>query len=232
METIEAQARELSHVKACWSQRSFTKVSVVLERGARVARRSFVISCLLSFHSYGAIGNEAAPDNIETRMRACTPCHGVQGQGTLDDYFPRLAGKPAGYLYNQLTAFRSGRRHYSPMNYLLEYQNDDYLKAIASYFASQKPPFPPRQPGTFSSAVLAHGEALATHGDASRGIPACAACHNPSFTGVEPGIPALVGLQSNYIEGVVPQRSTPISWLAVDTHGHTHCFPWSDTSLA
>jgi cytochrome c553 len=132
-------------------------------------------------------------------MRACSPCHGQQGQGTRDDYFPRLAGKPAGYLYNQLAAFRSGRRHYSPMNYLLEYQNDDYLKAIAGYFASQKPSFLPREPGTFSSAALARGEALATHGDASRGIPACASCHNPSFTGVEPAIPALVGLQSNYI---------------------------------
>jgi cytochrome c553 len=136
---------------------------------------------------------------MENRMRACAPCHGLQGQGTSDDYFPRLAGKPAGYLYNQLAAFRTGRRHYSPMNYLLAYQTDDYLTAIADYFASQKPPFLPRQPGTYSRAVLAKGEALATHGDVSRGIPACAACHNPSFTGVEPGIPALIGLQTNYI---------------------------------
>jgi cytochrome c553 len=189
METNEAQARERSRAKPCSLRPSFM----------RVGRPCLLLSCLVSFHSHGAAGNEPAPDNIETRMRACTPCHGVQGQGTYDDYFPRLAGKPAGYLYNQLAAFRSGRRHYSPMNYLLEYQNDNYLEAIAGYFASQKPPFLPRHPGTVSSAVLAHGEALATHGDASRGIPACASCHNPSFTGVEPGIPALVGLRSNYI---------------------------------
>jgi cytochrome c553 len=189
METNEARARERSGVKPRSLRRSFM----------RLASPSLLLSCLLSFHSYGATGNEPAPDNIETRMRACTPCHGAQGQGTNDDYFPRLAGKPAGYLYNQLAAFRSGRRHYSPMNYLLEYQNDDYLKAIAGYFASQKPPFLPRHLVTVSSAVLAHGEALATLGDASRGIPACASCHNPSFTGVEPGIPALVGLQTNYI---------------------------------
>jgi cytochrome c553 len=50
----------------------------------------------------------------------------VQGQGTDNDYFPRLAGKPAGYLENQLVAFRDGRRRYAPMNYLLEYQNDAY----------------------------------------------------------------------------------------------------------
>ena len=63
-----------------------------------------------------------APDTIEARTQACAACHGVQGQGTANDYFPRLAGKPAGYLYNQLTAFRSGRRRYPPMNYLLEFQ--------------------------------------------------------------------------------------------------------------
>jgi cytochrome c553 len=132
-------------------------------------------------------------------MLACTPCHGPRGQGTHDDYFPRLAGKPAGYLFNQLAAFREGRRHYSPMNYLLEYQNDTYLHAMASWFASQSPPFLPRHTTQASSAVLTHGQELATHGDASRGIPPCAGCHNPSFTGMEPGIPALVGLQPNYI---------------------------------
>lgn len=189
METNEDQARGQSRAETCSLHSCFRQL----------ARASALLLCLLSLHSYGATTVEPAPDNIETRMRACTPCHGVQGQGTSDDYFPRLAGKPAGYLYNQLAAFRSRRRHYSPMNYLLEYQNDDYLKAIASYFASQKPPFLLRPPGNFSGAVLAHGETLATRGDASRGIPACASCHNPSFTGMEPGVPALVGLRTNYI---------------------------------
>ena len=126
-------------------------------------------------------------------MLACTPCHGLRGQGTQDDYFPRLAGKPAGYLYNQLVAFRDGRRHYSPMNYLLEYQNKDYLRAMADYFASQDPPYLPRHPGSTNGAMLAHGQSLATAGDPARGIPACAHCHNPNFTGMEPGIPPLGG---------------------------------------
>src|SRR5262245_5655846 len=71
----------------------------------------------------------AVPNTIEQRMLACTPCHGTHGQGTKDDYFPRLASKPAGYLYNQLKAFRDGRRQYAPMNYLLAFQNDAYLQA-------------------------------------------------------------------------------------------------------
>ena len=49
-------------------------------------------------------------DSMEARVQGCTTCHGQSGQGTRDDYFPRIAGKPAGYLYNQLVAFRDGTR--------------------------------------------------------------------------------------------------------------------------
>jgi cytochrome c553 len=71
---------------------------------------------------------QRAPDTMEARLLACAPCHGRQGEGTKNDYFPRLAGKPAGYLMNQLVAFRDGRRRYPPMNYLLEYLPDAYLE--------------------------------------------------------------------------------------------------------
>ena len=169
-----------------------------------MARRLRWLTILLAYQCVLDAYAAAAPDNIETRMLACTPCHGLRGQGTQDDYSlpkfgPRLAGKPSGYLYNQLVAFRDGRRHYSPMNYLLEYQNDAYLRAMAEYFASQDPPYLPRHTGSTNGAVLSRGQSLATGGDAARGIPACAGCHNPNFTGLEPGIPPLVGLQPNYI---------------------------------
>jgi cytochrome c553 len=52
---------------------------------------------------------EHAPDTMAAHVLACAWCHGDKGHGTNDDYFPRLAGKPAGYLYNQLIAFRDGR---------------------------------------------------------------------------------------------------------------------------
>jgi cytochrome c553 len=175
-------------VPPAWPGRQFTHLRWVA-----------LLACLTGFHARATLADTPAPDNIETRMLACTPCHGMQGRGTHDDYFPRLAGKPAGYLFNQLAAFRDGRRHYAPMNYLLEYQSEPYLRAMAEYFSSQSPPNLPHQAATSDRAVLARGQALATQGDSKRGIPACTSCHNPGFTGVEPGIPALVGLQSNYI---------------------------------
>jgi cytochrome c553 len=142
---------------------------------------------------------EGPPDTMAARVLACAPCHGAQGQGTNDVYFPRLAGKPAGYLYNQLLAFRNGRRRYPPMNYLLEFLPESYLQAMADYFALQRPPFPEPSPPDVSAELLARGETLVTHGDAAREVPACASCHGPTLTGLEPAIPGLLGLRATYI---------------------------------
>lgn len=140
-----------------------------------------------------------APDTMEARVQACTICHGDKGKGTSDVYFPRLAGKPAGYLYNQLRAFRNGRRHYPPMNYLLEFLPEQYLKAIAEYFAQQSPPLPVPATPEVSQEILMHGKELVAHGDSARSIPACASCHGPSLTGMEPAIPGLLGLRPAYV---------------------------------
>jgi cytochrome c553 len=142
---------------------------------------------------------ERAPDTMAARVLACASCHGAQGEGTSDEYFPRLAGKPSGYLYNQLVAFKDARRKYPPMNFLLEFLPDAYLKQIAEHFASLRPPFPAPAVPVVSNEILARGEALVTHGDPQRGVPACAGCHGPAFTGMEPAIPGLLGLRASYI---------------------------------
>ncbi|WP_216856227.1 c-type cytochrome [Acidisphaera sp. S103] len=142
---------------------------------------------------------DRALEDMKARVQPCASCHGLQGQGTDNDYFPRLAGKPAGYLFNQLVAFRVGRRHYPPMNYLLEFLPDSYLHAMADYFAAQRPPLPPNVIPVVSKDLLALGQSLVTQGDSSRGIPACVRCHGPAFTGMEPAIPGLLGLKASYI---------------------------------
>jgi cytochrome c553 len=168
------------------------------------AGRWFVCSILLaSFLLWSAIAaaepTERVPDTMEARLRACVPCHGHQGEGTSNDYFPRLAGKPAGYLMNQLVAFRDGRRRYPPMNYLLEYQANPYLQKIADYFAALRPPPIQNAATDASEALLARGRSLVTEGDQARGVPPCSGCHGPRLTGMEPAIPGLVGLRASYI---------------------------------
>jgi len=148
--------------------------------------------------------NDAVPsfkevDSIEARVQGCVTCHGQSGQGTDNGYFPRIAGKPAGYLYNQLAAFRDGDRHYPPMNYLVAYLPDKYLHEIAEHFARLRPPFAAREKASADAATMARGKALVTAGDSGKGIPACIACHGAGLTGMEPGIPGLVGLRPTYI---------------------------------
>src|SRR6202030_3089680 len=100
-------------------------------------------------------------------------CLSDLGEGTSDVYFPRLAGKPAGYLMKQLVAFRDGRRRYPPMNYLLQYIPEPYLQKMADYFAALRPPPGPQPVADVSSAVLARGRSLVSEGDQAHGVPAC-----------------------------------------------------------
>jgi len=139
------------------------------------------------------------PDDMRERVQACAACHGVDGRGTKDVYFPRLAGKPSGYLYNQLLAFKAGRRKYPPMNYLLAFLPDAYLRQMAQYFADRRPPLATITVPDVSQAVLEHGHTLVTQGDLDRSIPACVGCHGGALTGQEPGIPGLLGLRAAYI---------------------------------
>jgi cytochrome c553 len=153
---------------------------------------------------HAAAENEAVPvvktlDSMDARVQGCVTCHGQNGQGTQSGAFPRIAGKPAGYLYNQLVAFRDGTRHYPPMNYLVAYLPDAYLREMAEYYAKQRPPFEVKDAAIADAKMLSRGRDIATTGDASKGIPACMACHGAKLTGMEPGIPGLVGLRSAYI---------------------------------
>jgi cytochrome c553 len=168
-----------------------------------VVLRTVLLTLLMSDSQAGEdlAGNAShgPPDTIAARAQGCSTCHGDAGQGTHDDFFPRIAGKPEGYLFNQLQNFRDGRRSYPPMSYLLAYLHDDYLRELAHYFSQQKVAYAPPESGKLSAAQLAIGEALVKQGNNARGIPACVACHGPALTGINPGIPGLIGLHSRYI---------------------------------
>ena len=114
-----------------------------------MTRRGLLFALIVSFACAmlsPAQAESASP--VAERVLACASCHGAQGQGTNDVYFPRLAGKPAGYLYHQLVAFRDKRRKYPPMNYLLEFQPDASLQQMADYFCfATSAAAPGRNPG-------------------------------------------------------------------------------------
>ena len=143
----------------------------------------------------------AAPfeDSIAQRTLACTACHGKQGRAAPDGYYPRLAGKPAGYLYKQLLNFREGRRHYGLMTQLIDPLSDAYLLEIAQYFSALEVPYPAPLASPAPAEVLRLGRQLVMQGDAVRQIPACVQCHGQAMTGVAPDIPGLLGLPRDYL---------------------------------
>lgn len=145
------------------------------------------------------LAGHAQGSSMAERTLACTACHGEQGKAGPDGYYPRLAGKPAGYLYNQLQNFQEGRRQYSPMQHLIAPLSDEYLRAMADYFASLHVPYPAPATATVAPDVLARGKALVLQGDESRRLPACIACHGQALTGLQPGVPGLLGLPRDYL---------------------------------
>jgi cytochrome c553 len=150
-----------------------------------------------------AAAADQIPDTMEARVAACIGCHGAAGRGVEDVYFPRLAGKPAGYLYNQLVAFRDGRRKYVPMNYLLAYLPDSYLYKMAEHFAAQNPP-PLAQPRVNAAPQLVRdGQRIVTQGVPGKRLPACVSCHGADLAGREPGIPGLLGLRADYVSAQI-----------------------------
>jgi len=140
-------------------------------------------------------------DSIDARVQGCVTCHGHQGQGTKNGYFPRIAGKPAGYLYNQLVAFRDGTRRYAPMNYLVAYLPDAYLKEMAQHFSRLRPPYAAKEAIKVDPTLIERGKTIVTSGDGAKQLPACVACHGAGLAGMEPGVPGLAGLRPTYIAG-------------------------------
>lgn len=159
---------------------------------------TWVFGCLLTslpVHS----ADEAAIDSMAQRMRACEGCHGAQGRATEDGFYPRIAGKPAGYLYAQLRHFRDGRRHQAQMHFLLQNLDNAYLEAMASYFAAQVLPYRPPASEAWPEADRLLGRALVFEGDPARGLPACADCHGQSLMGQRPFVAGLLGLPYDYL---------------------------------
>lgn len=138
-------------------------------------------------------------DDIAQRTLACSACHGKQGRAAPDGYYPRIAGKPAGYLFNQLLNFRDGRRHYGLMQRMVDPLTDAYLAEIATYFGGLDVPYPAPPASRAAPDVLARGEALVRRGAPERVLPACVQCHGERLTGALPSVPGLLGLPLDYL---------------------------------
>ena len=111
------------------------------------------------------------------KAATCVACHGVAGNSTNPEW-PKLAGQGSKYLYDQLVAYKTAKRKQPIMQAQAAPLNDQEMRDLAAYFATQK-----AQPGVASPDSLKVAEKIYRAGDAERGIPACSSCHGPRGMG-------------------------------------------------
>jgi cytochrome c553 len=128
-----------------------------------------------------------------TKAASCAACHGPTGN-SVNPEWPNLAGQGSSYLYAQLKNFKDGSRKQAIMMGMASALSDQDMRDVAAHFSSLK-----LSPGVASKDAVAVAEKIYRAGDASRGLPACAACHGPTGAG-NPGAayPRIGGQHSTY----------------------------------
>lgn len=168
-------------------------------------KRSLLLSLLLVAGSLHAQDKEAQPAPVDsakakqTAEQVCAGCHGPDGNSQIPTN-PKLAGQQPEYLLKQLHNFKGGangpERANAIMTGMAAALSDADMQGLAQYFSSQK-----LQPeAAKSKETINLGQQIWRAGIASKGVPACAACHGPAGAGLPAQFPRLSGQFADYTE--------------------------------
>lgn len=72
------------------------------------------------------------------KAAACAQCHGIDGNKTLDNTYPKLAGQYPDYLLKALKDYKSGKRSNAIMSGQAQALSEEDMGHLAVYFASLK----------------------------------------------------------------------------------------------
>jgi len=150
----------------------------------------------------------------------CLACHGANGNSANPEW-PNLAVQNAAYIEHQLHLFHDGRRtgktgdaNASMMPPMAAPLSDKNIEDVAAYYAQQTPVGLEADPSYWQA-----GQKLYRHGDATRGIPACVACHGPAGRGnPAAGYPALRAQHAVYLVKQLNAYSSDVRY-AKNEHG-------------
>jgi cytochrome c553 len=132
--------------------------------------------------------------------KVCAACHGADGNSPTPAN-PKLAGQVPEYLQKQLADFKPAagkmaERENPIMGGMVSTLSAGDVRDVAAYYAAQQ-----AKPGALrSSDTLALGRKIWRGGDASKGLPACAACHGVNGAGLPAQYPRLAGQYAEYTE--------------------------------
>lgn len=130
----------------------------------------------------------------QKKAATCAACHGADGN-SVSPQFPKIAGQNYNYIVEQLENFKSGKRKNAIMAPMAAPLSTQDMKDLAAWFSSQTV-----KPGEADPSLVKAGESVYRGGDATAGVPACAACHGPDGAGNPPmKIPQLAGQYAAYV---------------------------------
>ncbi len=93
--------------------------------------KTFLLPILLLVSSATCAGAGDLSDVIVQ----CAACHGADGIAKSADV-PHLAGQHELYLFNQIKAFRSGKRPHEEMRYMSRQLSEAEMREIARHYAA------------------------------------------------------------------------------------------------
>ncbi len=126
-----------------------------------------------------------------TAAAACAGCHGSDGVSG-NPTTPSLAGQDATYITSALQAYKQATRSDETMKALAASLDDNAVKNVAAFYASQEPKQPNvRKPLT-----------------ADEWAQKCDRCHGVNGNSVDPRLPALAAQRLDYLEKVLQDYRT------------------------
>jgi len=159
---------------------------------------------LLTAQSALAEGDPAAG---EQKSAVCAACHGTDGN-SVNPMWPKIAGQHEQYLVRHVTLIRSNDRPVPEMYGIAQTLSDQDILDLAAYYNTQT-----ISPGAADENLVAAGEQLYNAGNASEGIPACAACHGPAGEGNPyAGYPWLAGQHATYTGNMLKKYRDGTMW--------------------
>ena len=181
-------------------------------------KRTLLLSLLLAasaIHAQDQATTQAQNQIIVQQLappEICITCHGADGNNWVkkdDGTFgktdggadsPKLSGQNSEYLLKQFIEFKSAARANPVMNGMIMLLPDEQMKKVAEFYAAQKLDPASAKNADKDSDAFKLGEKLWRSGVASKGLPACTACHGPAGRGMPAQYPALAGQFPEYLE--------------------------------
>lgn len=126
-------------------------------------------------------------------VTACITCHGPKGQSAVGTW-PKLSAQHAAYTAKQLRNLKEGTRANAVMMGMAATLTEQDMINIAAFLSKQQV----SQGVAQNKDTIELGQSIYRGGIASKGVPACAACHSPNGAGIPAQYPRLGGQWADY----------------------------------